>query len=123
MPMGPDLAAPLRLGRPVVESSNNHSQIRSYPMSEDRPLNAQQLKQIQDNANLQLGKIVEQLQLRKWAVEQAFTSVVEPKVISVEPNDRGSPIPVYSKPTDPIALAAAIYDFVVQPATLKLTAD
>ena len=92
-------------------------------MSEDRPLNAQQLKQIQDNANLQLGKIVEQLQLRKWAVEQAFTSVVEPKVISVEPNDRGSPIPVYSKPTDPIALAAAIYDFVVQPATLKLTAD
>ncbi len=66
----------------------------------EQPLNAQQLAQIQANAERQLRQIVEQMNLRKWAVEQVLAKT--------------------SNTTELIHAAGEIYDFVVKPAQVKI---
>lgn len=61
----------------------------------DNPLNAQQLQRIQQDASAALQVAIDRMQLRKWAVEQAFAAV----------GSTGNPMQV----------ARDIYDFVCQP--------
>ena len=68
----------------------------------DNHLNALQLSQVNLRAGELVGKYMEQLQLRKWAVEQAFKVVGTPDELT--------------------KLAAAIYDFVA-PAPVKVEID
>ena len=44
----------------------------------DSPLNAQQLQAIRNEAAAAVRAAVDEIQLRKWAVEQALESVMAP---------------------------------------------
>lgn len=66
----------------------------------DQPLNAQQLQQIQANAEKQVLQIIERLKLRQWAVEQALSHNSSPDTV--------------------VDVAGKIYDFIIQPANVKI---
>ena len=66
----------------------------------DNPLNAQQLQAIRNEASAALQAAVDKMQLRKWAVEQAR--------------------PHGNSPLEIIQIAAALYDFVTEPAVVKV---
>lgn len=83
----------------------------------DNPLNAQQLQQIQANAERQMQQIVAAMNLRKWAVEQAFEAFSSTSRLMETPTQGKPPDGAY---VDPLAMAAAIYDFVSQPANVKI---
>jgi hypothetical protein len=90
----------------------------------DNPLNAQQLNQMQRDFNDQLKRIVENIGLRKWAVEQAFSaSRVGVNLPPGEGYVSGSPVTTVPYYPDPMALAEAIYDFVSQPAAGGVKAE
>ena len=78
-------------------------------------LNAGQLQQIQKQAQDALKLAVDSLQLRKWAVEQAF-SLVSSCNSTIDPE---TTMPVLTF-TDPMALANSVYDFVAQAAVVKV---
>jgi hypothetical protein len=75
----------------------------------DNPLNAQQLQAIRNEASAALQAAVDRMQLRKWAVEQAFASINSPYMTITD-----------GRPIDPMDVAAAIYDFVSQSAVVKV---
>jgi hypothetical protein len=80
----------------------------------DTPLNAQQIMQIQKAAADQVEAYITRLQLRKWAVEQVFeasNSINKSKI----PGETGS-----ITPEQMMKLAAAVFDFTVQPLKLDL---
>src|ERR1700734_1992777 len=90
----------------------------------DTPLNGQQLQAIQKHAQDALQVAIEALQLRKWAVEQAFT------ITSAFINADGR-YPAYSMDEkghverlsflgDPMGLATAVYDFVSKAAVVRV---
>jgi hypothetical protein len=90
----------------------------------DNPLNAQQLQAVQKQAQDALKVAVESMQLRKWAVEQAF-SVVNSLAGSLGPNppyrfDDKTNTSTLLLPMDPVALAAAVYDFVSHAAVVRV---
>ena len=68
----------------------------------DNPLNAQQLAQIRADYSRQVELWVKQAGLRKWAVEQALISGSQPDIV---------------------AFAQQIYDFVIQPANIKIESE
>jgi hypothetical protein len=83
----------------------------------DNPLNAQQIQQIQNEASKALQAAVDRLQLRKWAVEQAFELYCSPNILAKPPLPHtagGNPA------LDPMTLANAVYDFVVKAAVVKV---
>ena len=67
---------------------------------QDNPLNAQQLQAIRNEAAAAVRAAVDEMQLRKWAVEQA--------------------LPHGNSPLEIIQIAAALYDFVTEPAVVKV---
>ena len=75
----------------------------------DNPLNAQQLQAIRNEASAALQAAVDKMQLRKWAVEQAFASINSPYMTITD-----------GRPIDPMDVAEAIYDFVSQAAVVKV---
>ncbi len=80
-------------------------------------LNAAQLKASREAMTNAMGDVIQQMQLRKWSMEQALgisRSPIELEVI-------GGGKPAQIKYADPIALAAEIYAFVAKPA-LELVA-
>ena len=86
----------------------------------DSPLNAQQLQAIRNEAQAALQAAVDKMQLRKWAVEQAFTVVASLKAVMERPTPtEPGPVPRLTI-NDPMALAEAIYDFVSQAAVVKV---
>jgi Fe-S cluster biosynthesis and repair protein YggX len=73
----------------------------------DNPLNAQQIQQIQNEASKALQVAIDKMQLRKWAIEQAFMLATSPTLTPAEP-------------WHPLKLAQEIYNFIVQPASFKI---
>ena len=69
-------------------------------MADNTNLNAAQIQRIQQDASAALQATIVQMQLRKWAIEQAFAAV----------GSTGNPIQV----------ARDIYDFVSQAAVVKV---
>ena len=78
----------------------------------DNPLTAQQLQAIRNEAAAALQAAVDRMQLRKWAVEQAFASINSPYMTVTE-----------GRPIDPMDVAKAVYDFVSQPANIKIESE
>jgi hypothetical protein len=66
----------------------------------DQHLNSAQVQQLQKQAQEQVEAYITRLNLRKWAVEQAFSRV--------------------SLASEGMGLAKLIYDFTVQPVKLEL---
>jgi hypothetical protein len=83
-------------------------------MTEQQHLNAGQLQQIQRQASEALQVAVDKMQLRKWAVEQAFT------VCSSINNSRHPGEKPQVGPQDAMVLATAVYDFVSQAAAVRV---
>jgi hypothetical protein len=85
-------------------------------------LNAQQIQAYEKRLSEQLSAAIAAMNLRKWAVEQAFTAFIStgPAYPIVDSNLKTTPTITYQ---DPMRLAAAIYDFIVQPANVKVGAD
>ena len=89
----------------------------------DNPLNAQQLQAIRNEAAAALQATVDKMQLRKWAVEQAFMVTASLKAVIERPTPtEPGPVPRLTI-NDPMALAKAIYDFVSQPANIKIESE
>ena len=86
----------------------------------DNPLNAQQLQAIRNEASAALQAAVDKMQLRKWAVEQAFmiTTSLNAAIERPAPTEPG-PVPRLTI-NDPMALAEAVYAFVSQAAVVKV---
>ena len=82
-------------------------------MSETPNRNAAQLTQLQAHYESQLSQIVSSLNLRKWAIEQAF-GVCSSLQGSTQPPVGDGPVVLIN---DPMALAAAVYTFITLPAT------
>jgi hypothetical protein len=85
----------------------------------DNHLNAQQIQQIQAITERRIVDYIERIELRKWAVEQAVTAYIEGNKLMYEATKDPTATPMLTY-TDPMALAAAIFDFVVQPLKLDL---
>ena len=85
----------------------------------DTNLNAAQLQHIQNEASKALQLAVDKMQLRKWAVEQAFSVVSLLNALIKKPTDSGHPTPRLTI-NDPMALAAAVYDFVSQAGVVRV---
>ena len=80
-------------------------------MSDNR-LNAQQLQRIQQDASATLKAAIDRMQLRKWAVEQAFILMTSPNLKDWLSRDEA--------PDEIMDIAKAIYDFVSQAAVVKV---
>ena len=86
----------------------------------DNPLNAQQLQAIRNEAAAAVRAAVDEMQLRKWAVEQAFAVVASLKAVIERPTPtEPGPVPRLTI-NDPMALAEAVYAFVSQAAVVKV---
>ena len=84
----------------------------------DNPLNARQLEQIRNEAAAAVQAAVDKMQLRKWAVEQAIAAYLSSnKLVADAQFTDDTPLVFYS---EPMKLAQAIYDFVSQPANIKI---
>lgn len=91
-------------------------------------LNAQQIQAYEKRLSEQLSAAIAAMNLRKWAVEQAFSALSSgnggawryPPYIIEGKSGHAEPVEGYP---DPMALAAAIYDFIVQPTNVKVGAD
>ncbi len=81
-------------------------------------INAGQLQQIQNRAQDALRVAIEGMQLRKWSVEQAFGICSQLNGLKL-----AQPTEVPPAVNDPMALAAAVYDFVSQAAVVKFEID
>jgi hypothetical protein len=77
----------------------------------DTPLNGQQLQAIQKQAQDALQVAIEALQLRKWAVEQAFAVIGSLNSVKADG---------VVKINDPIALTEWIYGFVSKAAVVRV---
>jgi hypothetical protein len=144
--MGAHLAAPLRLGGPVVASGKSQTVTGTWKIKvnqagrtaailnptgwdreqlmSDNHLNAQQIQHLQKQTEAALQQTVANMQLRKWAVEQAFmvTSLfinADGRHPAYQMDEKGH---VERLPPlgDPMALAEAVYEFVSKSATVKV---
>lgn len=84
-------------------------------MDENTNLNAAQLQRIQHDALAALQVAIDRMQLRKWAVEQAFAIAASYNRSAVETDQEG--MVIYP---EPMKLAVAVYDFVSQAAVVKV---
>ena len=92
---------------------------RHYARQQPQPFDAQQLQAIRNEASAALQAAVDKMQLRKWAVEQAFAVVASLKAVIERPTPT-EPGPVPTTINDPMALAEAVYAFVSQAAVVKV---
>ena len=73
------------------------------------PLTSPQLTQLHQHYESQLSKIVSAMNLRKWAVEQAFGVCASLQGTTQPPVGNGPVVLI----NDPMALAAAVYEFII----------
>jgi hypothetical protein len=77
-------------------------------MVNQSPLTSPQLSQLQQHYESQLSKIVSSMNLRKWAIEQAFGVCASLQGATQPPVGNGPVVLI----NDPMALAAAVYEFI-----------
>jgi hypothetical protein len=80
---------------------------------ENQHLNAAQLQQFEKRLEQQFNSVVERLQLRRWAVEQAMTICASLSKATAGAITAGETQGLVID--DPMKLAKTIYDFVAQP--------
>ena len=78
----------------------------------DNPLTAQQLQAIRNEASASLQAAVDRMQLRKWAVEQAFILMTSTNLKDWMSRDEA--------PDDVMAVVNGIYEFVSKAAVVKV---
>jgi hypothetical protein len=78
-------------------------------------LNSAQLQQIERRAQEAIQAAVDNMQLRKWSIEQAFTLCHSTTVLEQYTPTMGTAATV-----DPMTLAKAVYAFVSQPTAVKV---